>query len=218
MRTFTGFPLAGLDFYEDLEADNSKTFWTANKQTYDEAVRAPMVALTADLEPDFGPAKIFRPYRDVRFAADKTPYKNHQGAVVATAPGCGWYVQIGAAGLFVAGGFYAGSAEQLAALRATIDDDVRGPELEKLLAELTAAGFTIGGEQLKTRPKGYPADHPRIGLLRHKSLTASREYGAPDWLTTPRAAEEIRADWERLRPLLGWLSAVFEGVPGRQRR
>ena len=129
MDAFTGFPLAALDFYEDLEADNSKAFWTAHKQTYDEAVRAPMAALTAELEAEFGPAKIFRPYRDVRFSADKVPYKNHQGAVAATAPGVGWYVQIGAAGLFVAGGCYMMSPAALATLRATIDDDVRGAEL-----------------------------------------------------------------------------------------
>src|SRR5689334_13529786 len=124
--SFSGFPLAGLDFYEDLEADNSKAFWTAHKHVYDESVRAPMVALTAELEADFGTAKIFRPYRDVRFSKDKVPYKDHQGAVVSPTPGVGWYVQIGAAGLFVAGGCYTATPDQLANLRATIDDEVRG--------------------------------------------------------------------------------------------
>ncbi|MGW0245414.1 DUF2461 domain-containing protein [Nocardia goodfellowii] len=205
---FSGFPLAGLDFYEDLEADNSKTFWTAHKHVYDESVRAPMVALTAELEADFGPAKIFRPYRDVRFSKDKTPYKDHQGAVVSLTPGVGWYVQIGAAGLFVAGGFYAGAPTQLAQLRATLDDEVRGPELESILARLTKAGFTLGGEKLKTKPKGYDADHPRIELLRHKQISCSKDFGAPDWLDTPRAAKEIRAAWETLRPLVEWLYAV----------
>ncbi|MFD6464015.1 DUF2461 domain-containing protein, partial [Streptomyces roseolus] len=133
--SFSGFPLAGLDFYEDLEADNSKTFWTAHKHVYDESVRAPMVALTTELEPDFGAAKIFRPYRDVRFSKDKVPYKDHQGAVVNVAPGVGWYVQIGAAGLFIAGGFYLGTPAQLAHLRATIDDEVRGAELVAILAK-----------------------------------------------------------------------------------
>ncbi|MEU5410380.1 DUF2461 domain-containing protein [Nocardia asteroides] len=209
---FTGFPLTALDFYEDLEADNSKTFWAAHKQTYEEAVRAPMTALTAELEAEFGPAKIFRPYRDVRFAADKSPYKDHQGAVAATMPGVGWYVQIGAAGLFVAGGCYMMSPAALATLRATIDDDVRGAELEHILADATAAGFTIGGDQLKTKPKGYPADHPRIELLRHKSLTARREFGAPDWLSTPAAATEIRRAWTELRPLVEWFTGVFEGI------
>ena len=59
MSDFTGFPVAGLDFYDDLEMDNTRSFWTAHKQVYDEAVRAPMVALCAALEAEFGPAKVF---------------------------------------------------------------------------------------------------------------------------------------------------------------
>ncbi|MEU6828707.1 DUF2461 domain-containing protein [Nocardia beijingensis] len=213
MTGFAGFPLAGLDFYEDLEADNSKAFWAAHKQIYDESVLAPMKALVAELEPDFGTAKIFRPYRDVRFAKDKSPYKTAQGAVVRAAAGVGWYVQINAAGLFVGGGFYQGSPEQLAQLRATIDDEVRGPELAAILAKLTDAGFTIGGEKLKTKPKGYDADHPRIDLLRHKSITCGREFGAPAWLDTPRTAKEVRAAWETMRPMVEWLGAVVGGAP-----
>ncbi|MCC3317180.1 DUF2461 domain-containing protein [Nocardia africana] len=209
MSGFAGFPFAGLDFYEDLEADNSKAFWTANKHVYEQSVRAPMVALTAELENDFGPAKIFRPYRDVRFSKNKAPYKDHQGAVVRTAPGAGWYVQIGAPGLYVAGGVYAPTPEQLARLRTTIDDAVRGYELQALLDGLAAVGYVIGGEQLKTRPKGFPADHPRIDLLRHKSLVIHKDFGAPPWLETPRAAAEVRAAWEDLRPVVEWLAAVI---------
>ncbi|WP_306358102.1 MULTISPECIES: DUF2461 domain-containing protein [unclassified Nocardia] len=205
---FTGFPLAGLDFYEDLEADNSKTFWNAHKRIWEESVRDPMRALAAELEPDFGPAKIFRPYRDVRFSKDKSPYKNHQGAVVHTAESCGWYVQIGAGGLFVAGGLYTASPAQRAALRTAIDDAVRGAELERLLDQVNAAGYTIGGDKLRTKPKGFTADHPRIDLLRHQSLVATRDFGAPAWLTTAKAAGQVRTAWEDLRPLVEWLAAV----------
>jgi uncharacterized protein (TIGR02453 family) len=208
MSEFGGFPLAGLDFYEDLEADNSKTFWNTHKHVYDEAVRAPMVALATQLEPDFGAAKIFRPYRDVRFAKDKSPYKTAQGAVVSAAPGVGWYMRIGAGGLYIGGGFYSDSPTQVAQLRATIDDEVRGAELEAILAKLTAAGYKIGGDKLKTKPKGYEADHPRIDLLRHKSLTCGKEFGSPTWLDKPRAAREIRTAWETMRPLIEWLAAV----------
>ncbi|WP_067653116.1 DUF2461 domain-containing protein [Nocardia harenae] len=215
MRGFSGFPLAGLDFYEDLEADNSKQFWATHRHVYESAVREPMLALTALLEPEFGPAKLFRPYRDVRFSKDKTPYKTAQGAVVRTAPGVGWYVQVGAPGLFVGGGFYQGTPAQLAQLRSTVEDEVRGTELGKILAATAAAGFTIGGEKLKTKPKGFEADHPRIDLLRHKSITAGREFGAPEWLATPRTADEVRAAWEAVRPLVDWLSAVVGGTGDR---
>ncbi|NNH70068.1 DUF2461 domain-containing protein [Nocardia uniformis] len=208
MERFTGFPIAGLDFYEDLEADNSKTFWNTHKQVWEESVRDPMKALAAELEPDFGTAKIFRPYRDVRFAKDKTPYKNHQGAVVHAAESCGWYVQIGAGGLFVAGGLYVASPAQKAALRTAIDDEVRGPELEGILGRLDSAGYTIGGDKLKTKPKGFSIDHPRIELLRHQSITAGRDLGAPKWLSKPEAGKHVRAAWEEMRPLIEWLAAV----------
>lgn len=61
---FSGFPEAALDFYDDLEADNSKSFWQAHRTTYEKAVRAPMLELTGALEKEFGEAKVFRPHRD----------------------------------------------------------------------------------------------------------------------------------------------------------
>src|SRR5881394_2102504 len=150
--SFTGFPAAALDFYDDLEMDNTKTFWTEHKHVYEESVRAPMAHLLADLEEEFGTAKMFRPYRDVRFAKDKSPYKTHQGAYIAVAPATGWYVQIAAAGVHVGAGFYEASSERVARFRIAIDDDRRGRQLEKLLAKLTAAGWTVGGDRLKTSP------------------------------------------------------------------
>lgn len=205
---FTGIPIAALDFYEDLAADNSKAFWTAHKHVYDESVRAPIGALVAELEPDFGAAKVFRPYRDVRFAKDKTPYKTAQGAFVGTAPGLGYYLQIDAAGLYVGGGIHHADSEQIARFRAAVDHDVRGAELIALIDDLSAAGYTIGGEQLKTKPRGFDADHPRIDLLRHKSLTAGKAYPSPSWLDSPRTLKEVRKSWEAMRPLVEWISAV----------
>ena len=120
--SFTGFPVAALDFYDDLEMDNTKSFWEANKHVYKEAVEAPMKALAAALEPEFGSMKIFRPYRDVRFAKDKTPYKTHQGAFVAAGPRTGWYVEISARGTRVGAGFYEADGPTLAAIRDAMAD------------------------------------------------------------------------------------------------
>ncbi|HET8915938.1 MAG TPA: DUF2461 domain-containing protein, partial [Propionibacteriaceae bacterium] len=168
--TFTGFPSEALDFYDDLELDNTKSYWTAHKDVYETCVKAPMIELTGALEEEFGPAKIFRPYRDVRFSKDKTPYKNHQGAYVAAGSGSGWYIQISAAGVYTAVGYHEASSEALAAIRRAIADDGRGKDLSELVTGLERNGWTRGGETLKTRPQGYAADHPRIELLRHKSL------------------------------------------------
>ena len=205
--TFTGFPVAALDFYDDLEMDNTKSFWAAHKATYDSAVKAPMTALVTALEAEFGPAKIFRPYRDVRFAKDKTPYKTHQGAYVAVGPATGWYVQVGAPGVRVGAGFYDADSARLAAFRSSVADDRTGPELEKLLRTLTKGGWTVGGEQLKTSPRGYTADHPRIELLRHKSLSVGRDYGFEPVIHTPELLDKVRADWRAARPFVEWVTA-----------
>src|SRR5262245_64382375 len=96
---FSGFSDEAFMFYEGLEADNTKTYWTRNKATYDTQVRAPMMDLLAALEPEFGPSHLFRPYRDVRFAKDKSPYKDHQGGWTETDPGIGYYLQLSSRGV-----------------------------------------------------------------------------------------------------------------------
>ncbi|MGN5238932.1 MULTISPECIES: DUF2461 domain-containing protein [unclassified Rhodococcus (in: high G+C Gram-positive bacteria)] len=205
---FSGFPVSALDFYEDLEADNSKAFWAAHKAVYDDCVRGPMLALLGELEDEFGPGKVFRPYRDVRFSKEKTPYKTHQGGYVATGPGVGFYVEINAAGLRIAGGFYHGSSVQLATFRSAIDDERRGTELETLVRRLTRTGYEIGGDRLKTRPRGFSADHPRIELLRHRALHAGRTDVSPPWLDSARTLDEVRGAWRSFRPLVQWLTAA----------
>jgi uncharacterized protein (TIGR02453 family) len=205
--TFDGFPEAALDFYDDLELDNTKSFWQAHKAVYDEAVAAPMKALTATLEPEFGAAKIFRPYRDVRFARDKSPYKTHQGAYVPTGPSTGYYVQVSAAGVMVGAGFYEASSTRLASIREAMADDAHGAELVGILDELSADGWTIGGDTLKTAPRGYDVSHARIELLRHKSLTVGREYGFDPVIHSPELVDRVRADWRAATPFLDWVAA-----------
>ena len=155
MSDFTGFPVAALDFYDDLEVDNTKSFWEKHKQTYAECVKAPMTALCAALEPEFGDAKVFRPYRDVRFAKDKTPYKTHQGAFVAAGPATGWYVEISARGVRTGAGFYEASSERLAAVRDAID---RRPHRHRARADPRRPsrrdGFEIGGDSSRPARAG----------------------------------------------------------------
>ena len=204
---FIGFPEAALDFYDDLEIDNTKSFWEAHKDVYLTSVKAPTAALVAALEPEFGTAKVFRPFRDVRFAKDKTPYKTHQGAYVGAGPACGWYVEIAARGVRTGAGFYDASSTDLARIRASIVNDLTGDQLGKILAKLTRAGFTVGGDRLKTSPRGFDADHPRIDLLRHRSLTVTKEYGFEPIIHTPEFVDAVRADWRAARPLVEWVAA-----------
>ncbi|WP_370186820.1 DUF2461 domain-containing protein [Aeromicrobium sp.] len=209
--TFAGFPVAALDFYDDLEVDNTKTFWEEHRHVYDEAVRAPMVALTAALEDEFGPAKIFRPYRDVRFAKDKTPYKTHQGAFVAVAPSTGYYVQVGAPGVRTGVGFYQAPPARLASFREAVDHETFGVGLQRILGRLERQGWTVGGDAVKTAPRGWSADHPRIDLLRHRSLTLGRDHGFEPYVHTAELLERVRADWRAGKPFLDWVLTHVRG-------
>jgi uncharacterized protein (TIGR02453 family) len=204
--TFTGFPTAAITFYEGLAADNSRSFWQAHRADYEDHVRGPLVALLDELAGEFGTAKVFRPQRDTRFSPDKAPYKTYQGAFVTRSENIGWYVQISAAGLLASGGVDGPVPAQVERYRAAVDTEDSGAALASTIAGLRAAGYTIGGEQLKSRPRGYPPDHPRLELLRHRSLSAERRWPPEPWLHSTQAAERIRQTWRDLVPLCEWLS------------
>lgn len=204
--SFQGFPDEGLVFYEGLEADNTKTYWTRNKATYDAHVRGPLLALLEELGPEFGTAKVFRPYRDVRFSNDKTPYKTHQGAVIhPEGRASALYVQISADGLRVAGGCWRMESDQVARYRRAVADAVQGPCLEAQTERLASEGWSIDGETLVRVPSGFDADGPRLELLKRKSLHASRAWELADWLHSPEALGTVRDAWRDLAALNAWL-------------
>ncbi|HEY6278921.1 MAG TPA: DUF2461 domain-containing protein [Streptosporangiaceae bacterium] len=200
---FSGWPDEALEFYEGLVADNTKTYWTKHKQTYDSCVLGPMTDLVADLAPEFGEGKIFRPYRDVRFSKDKTPYKTHIGAMVGHG-----YVQFSVEGLAAGQGMYHLEPEQLERYRQAVADDRTGTELTKVIAEVEGHGIEVHGrDALKNAPRGYPADHPRIDLLRYKGLVAWQEWPVGAWLGTAAAAGRITGFLRNARSLSTWLDS-----------
>jgi len=203
---FTGFGQEAVGFFDGLEADNSKVYWTDHRAVHEQAIRLPMLALLDALEPEFGPAKMFRPYRDVRFSADKSPYKTAQGAVVAAAGGVGsWYVQVSARGLVVGGGVMGFSKDQLARYRAAVDADRTGRPFARAVATLTGRGWTTMGETLVRVPRGLDPDHPRAELLRHKGLALTFDHGDPDWFSTPDCLDQVARGWREVTPVLTWL-------------
>ena len=214
--TFTGFPAAGFAFYEQLAAHNTKAWWSQHRSTYDECIKAPMDALLAELEGEFGEGKVYRPYRDTRFSKDKAPLKDHQGAVVMIEDATGYYVQVSATGLMVGGGLYAPAPSQLARLRAAIAS-AAGVTLESALARLRRGSWEIDGAPLKTRPKGYSADAPRMDLLRMTRVVALKTYDDPKTLESRKALDVVRRDWRALTPMMEWLAdhAGPERDPGR---
>jgi uncharacterized protein (TIGR02453 family) len=200
---FRGWRAEALEFFEGLEADNSRTYWQRNKRVYETLVRAPMEELLAELAPEWGEGRIFRPYRDVRFSADKTLYKTHIGAMVGDG-----YVQLSATGLAAGAGMWEMAPDQLERYRQAVSDERSGSELAEIVAAARSAGLDAAGHgALKTAPRGYPKDHPRIELLRYKGLITWQEWPAGAWLGTRRAKDRVVTFLGLSRPLNQWLRA-----------
>ena len=201
---WSGWPSDAIEFYEGLEADNSKTYWNENRSVYDDSVLRPMTELLGELEPEFGPGKVFRPYRDVRFSADKAPYKT---AIAASLERQG-YIQLSAEGLGVGSGMYMMAPDQLEKYRQAVDDERTGQELVEIISALRAAGSEAGGhDTLKTAPRGYAKDHPRIDLLRNKGLVSWKLWPPGAWLGKPSAKTRVIEFLRASRPLNEWLEA-----------
>ena len=206
MSAFNGWPAEALEFYVGLEADNSKSYWHAHRETYERAVKEPFVRLGEEVAREFGPLHVFRPYRDVRFSRDKSPYKTAAAAVTEGPGGAGYYVQLSAEGLLVASGYYVLASDQLERWRAAVADARSGPRIARDVERVRAAGYEVAGhEALKTAPRGYPKDHPRIELLRNKGLTVGRTFVPARWLHTRAAYDRIVRVWRDAAPVNRWL-------------
>jgi uncharacterized protein (TIGR02453 family) len=202
---FQGWTEEALRFFVGLELDNSKPYFEANRAVYETQVRAPMLALLARLEPEFGPArKVFRPNRDIRFSADKSPYKTNIAAMAGDG-GRGGYVSLSARGLYAGTGFYHPDKPVLDRFRDAVAGD-SGGKLAVMIERLERAGYEVGGDSLKTVPRGYSKDHPRARLLMMKDLVVMRDFGLQPWLSTPEAAEKVAEVWRAGEPVSRWLS------------
>jgi uncharacterized protein (TIGR02453 family) len=200
---FRGWPVEAVEFYEGLRADNSKAYWTAHKAVYEDLVRAPLVELLGELGDEFGAMWVARPYRDVRFSTDKTPYKT---ACYGTLEH-GGYVRFSADGLTAGFGCYQMSPDQLTRFRSAVAGDISGGELVRIVADLAAVKIEVGGGAvLKTAPRGYPRDHPRVELLRYRSLIGWRAWPVGAWLGTARARSRVIEVLRAGRPMLAWLA------------
>jgi uncharacterized protein (TIGR02453 family) len=200
---FRGWAEEALEFFAGLEVDNSKSYWQQNKERYETLVRAPMEELIEELAPEWGEGKIFRPYRDIRFSADKSPFKTNIAATLGEG-----YVHLSADGLGAGSGMYMLAPDQLERYREAVDDDRSGVALESIVAKARAAGLTITGHDvLKTAPKGYAKDHPRIELLRYKGLIAWREWPPEAWLGTRKAKDRVVELLRQSKPLNAWLQS-----------
>jgi uncharacterized protein (TIGR02453 family) len=212
MSEFRGFPSELFVFFEELERDNSKSFWNAHKAEWEKHVRDPMRALLAELAEEFGPLRMFRPNRDVRFSKDKSPYKLWAGATSESRAvgGIGYYIEVSVTRLITGFGAMVMARDQLERFRAAIDDEQSGQAFEKLHHQLASESIPLSpgiDPPLKTGPRGYPPDHPRAELLRWKGAAVVQEYDRAAWMHTPEALEGVRTVWRSAAPLKAWLDA-----------
>lgn len=202
-----GFPVSATRFFAGLEEDNSKAYWEAHRDTFARDVVEPMAALLDSLPERYQPFRVFRMNRDLRFTADKTPYKTMHGAVHEE-DGAVHYLHLDSAGLLVACGVYLMSASQLERYRAAVADNRTGPALLRLLAQVRELGLDTGpggAAPLKTAPRGYAREHPRIELLRQKGVIASATLTGRGLRDAMQVRQFVVDTFAAAEPLQRWL-------------
>ncbi|GAB5378175.1 MAG: DUF2461 domain-containing protein [Acuticoccus sp.] len=192
--------------------NNDKGWFDANRDTFESAVKAPLTALLELGAATFGGTVwVSRPYRDTRFAKDKSPIKPSLfGAVLVpaaaggpTARSAGLYAGISAEGVRAAGGHHELSTDQLARYRAALDAPQKAAALKAILAAAEPA-MALRGNALKTAPRGFARDHPELALLRMKEMILIRAF--PPDACGPGLGEEAIAAWRLAIPLLDWFA------------
>jgi len=204
------FSATAMRFFAGLEQDNSKDYWTANKAIFEKEVKEPMAALVDSLPEQWQPFKTFRMNRDIRFSPDKSPYKTQHGAAHEI-DGTVYYVHLDAQGLMAACGAYMMAPDQLERYREAVAADVTGRALQDVLQDLSQRGFEVGGghmsEPLKTAPRGYPKDHPRVELLRQKAVSAHRRLTGSGLRSAAAVREFVVDTFDACEPMNDWITS-----------
>jgi uncharacterized protein (TIGR02453 family) len=200
---FRGWPPEALDFLRELEANNDRDWFKANRARYDDYLVAPTVALAQDLA-KLGRPHLFRPWTNTRFRPGP-PLKEHVGLAIGYGGGGGFYVELSLDGLLVAGGLHAPAPDQIDRMRRGIDAPRSAAALTRALRVAEGAGLALNEPDLKRAPRGYPADHPRVELLRRRRLTVAHLHSLRPWLHRPEAGRRIREGLDAATPLVRWL-------------
>jgi len=220
---FEGFPQEGIKLLQRLKRNNTRDWFQAHKAEHEEYVRFPMQCLIAGLrrdlgeeipEIDFNPkGSIFRIYRDTRFSKDKTPYKTNIAAsfrlrgTQGPIENPGLYVGIEPGEIFIGGGLYLPSGDQLKKIRKRIVNDA-----DQFLAIVTSRQFRsslggIQGDTLQRAPLGYAPDHPLIEHLKHKQFYVGVESGHEPALK-PDFQKTVARVFRQCMPFIRWLTAA----------
>ena len=220
MMTDTQINASGFRFLNHLKQNNNREWFAEHKDEFDaeqlnlEAFAGALLQklnLHDVIETPSGKKSLFRIYRDTRFSKDKTPYKTHWSGKFQRASKHrrgGYYFHIEPGSSFVAGGFFGPNPADLKLIRNDIAFDP-GP----LRNILNSNAFTdtfgkLRGEQVKTTPKGFPADHEAVDLLRYKQFLLIRYFTDEEVLGTGflDAADNT---FKNMRPFFDYMSEVL---------
>lgn len=216
LEPFSGFGPDAIQWFAQLEADNSKPYFTKTKDLWQEQIRTPIEALLWDLaEKIGGEVKVYRPYRDVRFSKDKSPYKTSTyGVVMPEGSATGLYAGISSSGFGGGAGMYGMEKDQLERFRDAIAGD-HGGDLAAIVETIKSAGYDIEGDALKTAPRGYPKDHEHIDLLRMKEIWVSQQLPETEDLTNDAPLRHMQQLWTTALPLIEFLDSHV-GASGQE--
>lgn len=221
LPAFTGWPADATAFLAELADDNTRGFWTENAHRYRIALLEPSRALAAALTAEFGPPRVLRPHVDRRYRPTADPYRTDTGITVAGPGGTPYAAVLSVQGLAVQIGYQVFDAGQLRRYREAVDGPA-GEALEEVLGALRRDDLVPGDVPALVRgPRGVPADHPRLVLLRLRGLHVDAAWEAGEWLSTAEPLERVAAAWRAARPLADWLDAHVgprdEPAPAAQR-
>jgi|SRR5579859_43357 len=222
---FRGFPKGTVTFLAGLSKNNDKEWFEAHRADYDACLVEPAKAFVEALGPALEKVdakvhaepkvngSIMRIHRDVRFARDKSPYKDHLDMWFWSGKKKGWecsgfFFRLTPKTLLLGAGMHGFMPPVLARYRRAVLDDAKGRALASVVAKLRKEGRDVGGETYKKVPAGVPKDHPRAALLRHGGLYVGWEGKHPAELFTPKAVDFVVKEYGKLAPLHRWLTAM----------
>jgi uncharacterized protein (TIGR02453 family) len=223
---FNGFPKECVDFYTELAQNNSKTWFDAHKKDFDKYVMGPARDFVSDMGRSLAKIapkisadprvnrSIFRPYRDVRFSKDKTPYKTHLGIFFweGSRPKMecsGYYFHLEPPTLFLAAGIHCFSPMLLGTYRDSVVDPNYGSELLKAIRQISKhKGYSVGGTHYKKTPRGYDASHENAAMLLHNGLYVWTEEEIPSEFYSPQILDYSIDRFKKMSPLHNWLVSM----------
>jgi len=208
MNEFKGFGKGLIHYYLALEENNNREWFHANRNMYDVNVALPLKALAAELETNYAPVKVFRPYRNVRFWPDLPPLNEHASLIANNVGNAAYYLRVDADGILLGCGSFQPTKNQLTTFRQLADSDSGAKEIRKVLAKVQKSGFELNSENaLKSAPRGFDKDHPNIDLLRLKSLALFQHWAPPTWLYSRDCFTQITESWKSACPWVDWIRA-----------